>query len=391
MTTTDRSDPVKSAGDATMVQVQPPRSPLRRFVGANIGPSAPGRAGSTLGRHLIWVALGAALVYFISYGIEPFRNYQLATVAAYLCVTAGLTLLTGLNGQISLGHSALMACGAYTVALMQNEFSERNILGNWTLVVSLSLGVVVAALAGLVIGMCAARLRGPYLAGVTLAVALVVPAFTTYYASVFNADQGLSVYVEPPPAALGPYFPAGRWQAWIAVICAVLVLLLLANLTRSRFGRAFKAVRDDEVAAQLAGIHVARTQVLAFVISAACAGLGGGVLAVISQSVSPSVFSLTLSLNLLLAIVLGGLGSLFGAAWGALLLVALPYLTTQLTRNFELEAKLANKLEGNLPLAIFGLTLIIVMLVAPGGIHSAFRRLGLLIRRLVGPRRAEQN
>lgn len=93
-------------------------------------------------------------------------------------------------------------------------------------------------------------------------------------------------------------------------------MLLLANLVRSRFGRSVRAVRDDEVAARLAGIHVARTQVLAFVVSAGCAGLGGGLLAVLAQSVSPGAFSLTLSLFLLMAIVIGGLGSLAGAVWG---------------------------------------------------------------------------
>ncbi|GIF63466.1 branched-chain amino acid ABC transporter permease [Asanoa ishikariensis] len=359
-------------------QVRPARSPISRLITPRrTGP----RRGSTLLRHLLWVAIAAVAVYFVSYGIDPFRNYQLATVAAYLCVTAGLTMLTGLNGQLSLGHGALMACGAYTVALAQNEFSDRGVLGAWALPVSLALGVLVAALAGALIGVCAARLRGPYLAGVTLAVALVVPAFTTRFAGLFNADQGLSVYVDPAPAALGQYFPPERWQAWIAIGAAMLSLLIVANLVNSRFGRAFKAVRDDEVAAKLAGIHVARTQVLAFVVSAGCAGLGGGVLAVISQSVSPSVFGLTLSLNLLLAIVLGGLGSLFGAAWGALLLVLLPYLTTEVTRGLSLSPGLANKLEGNLPLAIFGLTLIIVMLVAPGGIQDAFRALGRTIRR----------
>jgi branched-chain amino acid transport system permease protein len=174
----------------------------------------------------------------------------------------------------------------------------------------------------------------------------------------------------------------------------MVTMLFVANLVNSRFGRAFKAVRDDEVAAKLAGIHVARTQVLAFVVSAACAGLGGGVLAVITQAVSPSVFGLTLSLNLLLAIVLGGLGSMLGAVWGALLLVLLPYAVTQLTRDIEMSASLANRLEGNLPLAIFGLTLIIVMLLAPSGIQGAFHRLGLFLRRRLRrsrPSRSESN
>ena len=94
---------------------------------------------------------------------------------------------------------------------------------------------------------------------------------------VFNGEQGLSVPVEPPPLALGPYFPLRAVAAWLTGAAALLVMLLLANLIRSRYGRTFRAVRDDEVAARLAGIHVARTQVLAFVVSAATAGLGGGV------------------------------------------------------------------------------------------------------------------
>ena len=131
--------------------------------------------------------------------------------------------------------------------------------------------------AGAVIGLAAARLRGPYLAGVTLAVAVVVPALAVTFDGVFNGEQGLSVPVEPPPLSLGPDFPYERWQAWVALARPPCwSLLLLANLVRSRFGRTFRAVRDDEVAARLAGIHVARTQVLAFVVSAATAGLGGG-------------------------------------------------------------------------------------------------------------------
>jgi ABC-type branched-subunit amino acid transport system permease subunit len=313
----------------------------------------------------IAVLVGAAL-WGVTYLIEPFRNYQLATIAAYLCATAGLTVLIGLSGQLSLGHGALMATGAYTVALVQNELSDRGSTGSWTLAVSLPLGVVAATLVGAVVGLAAARLRGPYLAGLTLAVAVTVPAFTTVFDGVFNGDQGLSVYVEPPPAALGATFPNERWQAWIAGAAALLTMVLLGILVRGRFGRSLRAVRDDEAAASLAGIHVARTKVLAFVVSAACAGLGGGLFAVLALSVSPSAFSLTLSLFLVLAVVIGGLGSLAGAVWGAVLLVALPYLTESLA---------GQRFQGNLPLAIFGLALIVVMIAAPGGVQGAIRRL----------------
>lgn len=342
------------------------------------GVSRPLWPASTLLRHLAFVAVGGVALFALTYTLEPFRNFQLATIGAYLCATAGLTVLTGLNGQLSLGHGALMAVGAYTVALSQNAFSDANILGGWVLYVSLALGVAAAIVVGLIVGLAAARLRGPYLAGVTLAVAVTITAVTTIWSDVFNSDQGLSVYLEPPPGDV----PMERWQAWLALGAALLVLFLLANVLRSRFGRQFRAVRDDEVAARLSGINIARTQVLAFTVSAACAGLGGGVLAVITQAVSPSAYSLTLSLNLLLAVVVGGLGSLSGAVWGSVLLVLLPDIAHTITQQFSLSPAVALRLEGNLPLAIFGLTLIVVMIAAPGGIQG-------LVRRIVGGPRKE--
>jgi branched-chain amino acid transport system permease protein len=347
------------------------------------------RRAPTLLRHLGVAAVAALLLMAASYGLEPFRNFQLATVAAYLCATAGLTVLTGLNGQLSLGHGALMATGAYTMALCQNAFADAGTTGGWLLPVSLGAAVLAALAVGAVVGVAAARLRGPYLAGVTLAVAVVVPALTVTFDGVLNGEQGLAVPVEPPPAALGPYFPYERWQLWVAAAATLLALLLLANLVRSRYGRTFRAVRDDEVAARLAGIHVARTQVLAFVVSAAGAGLGGALLAVLAQSVSPGAFSLTLSLFLLMAVVVGGLGSLTGAVWGAVLLVALPDLTHALTERLSLSPAAAQRMEGNLPLAIFGVTLVVVMIAAPGGVQGLLARLGrALAARLPGRRRS---
>jgi len=319
-----------------------------------------------LRRHVAFTLLAAAAIVALTYVLPPFRNYQLATIGAYLCVTAGLTVLTGLNGQLSLGHGALMATGAYTVALMQQAYPN--------LPLSILLAVLVTTAVGAVVGLAAARLRGPYLAGLTLAVAVVVPSITSTFDTTFNSDQGLSVAVDPPPLALGYDFPYERWQAWIAWAGALLTMLLLANLIRGRFGRNLKAVRDDEAAARLAGINVGRTQVIAFVVSAACAGLGGALFAVLAQSVSPGAFPLTLSLFLLMAIVIGGLGRLSGAVWGALMLVVLPASTHSITDSIDVSPAVAQRLEGNLPLAIFGVVLIVVMLAAPGGIASLGRK-----------------
>ena len=313
-------------------------------------------------RTLLWSAAAAAALVAATAMLDPFRNYQLATIAAYLCATAGLTVLTGLNGQLSLGHGALMAIGAYTVAFAQKSWDS--------LYLSLALAVVVTTVAGAIVGLAAARLRGPYLAGATLALAIAVPSITITFQSVFNSEQGLPVFLTPPET-----LDIERWQALVAGGAAVLVMWLLANLSRSHLGRRMRAVRDNEVAASLAGIAVSRTQVLAFVISSACAGLGGALMAFLAQSVSPGAFPLTLSLFLLMAVVIGGLGSLAGALWGAVLLVALPDVIHSLTEGMVLEPAVASRLEGNLPLAIFGVTLIIVMLAAPGGLQGLFSRL----------------
>jgi branched-chain amino acid transport system permease protein len=332
----------------------------------------------------IWILAAAPVIFALTYVLPPFRTYQLATVGAYLCVTAGLTLLIGLNGQLSLGHGALMATGAYTFGLSQNALAGR---GQWTLVASIVAAIVVTTAVGAVVGLAAARLRGPYLAGLTLAVAVVVPSITSTFDGTFNSDQGLSVALDPPPG----YLPVEQWQAWICWAGALLTVLLLANLIGGRFGRNLRAVRDDETAARLAGISVARTQVMAFVVSAAGAGLGGALFAVLAQSVSPGAFPLTLSLFLVMAVVIGGLGRLAGAAWGALLLVALPALASSVTDRVH-----AQHLEGNLPLAVFGVVLVAVMLAAPGGIASLTRRVRYethpdrTVRSLIGRRLLQQ-
>ena len=313
--------------------------------------SAPPR-GRRLNPYVAVVA-GAVVIAVLTYTLPPFRTYQLATVGAYLCVTAGLTVLTGLNGQLSLGHGALMATGAYTLALWQNKFN--------LLAVGIVVAIVVTTAVGAVIGLAAARLRGPYLAGLTLAVAVVVPSVTSTFDETFNSDQGLSVVLDPPPGTM----TVEQWQAWLCWGAALATVLALALLTRGRFGRDMRAVRDDETAAKLAGISIARTQVAAFVVSAACAGLAGALFAVLAQSVSPGAFPLTLSLFLLMAIVIGGLGRLSGALIGALLLVALPAVAHEIG-----EAAGSQRLEGNLALTFFGVVLVVVMLAAPGGLTS---------------------
>ena len=324
----------------------------------------------TLARHVGLALLGAVVLFVLTVKLGPFRDYQLATAAAYLCAAAGLTVLIGLNGQLSLGHGALMAVGAYTVAMVQHQVGDHGVTAQWTLLASLAAGVVAATLAGTVIGLAAARLRGPYLAGATLMLAVALPSLAAAYSGTLGGDQGLPVTITTP-AWLGVTFPPTRWLAWICCAAALITLIVLANLDRSRIGRSWRAVRDNEVAASLAGLHVGRMRVLAFVISAACAGLGGALLATVQAIASPGAFTLTLSIGLLTAAIIGGLGSLIGSIWGSLIIVFLPTYA----QNVATSHGLSSSISSNVPIAIYGVVLILVMLLFPSGIQGAIRRL----------------
>ena len=206
-------------------------------------------------RHLLAAVLAGVVLWYLTTRLSTYNVYQVGEIASYIVVLAGLSLLTGANGQISLGHGGFMAVGAYTLGLLMTHTSTNFIL-------ELVAAAGVAAAAGVLIGLPATRLKGPYLAGMTLLFALAVPSIADKWPATFGGDQGLTVSAPTAPGTLGQE----EWLAWIQILGALIVLVLLANLLWSRYGRSFRAVRDDEIAASLAGIHVARTKVLAFAI-----------------------------------------------------------------------------------------------------------------------------
>jgi branched-chain amino acid transport system permease protein len=329
---------------------------------------------STLLRSLLLVVLGGIVLLVASGSLGAYNDLQLAYGTYYFAALAGLTMLIGHSGQVSLGHGALMALGAYTVALLIGQ-------EGWALVPALVAAVLVACLVGLPLGAAASRLRGPYLAGATLAFAVGLPAVALRFPATFGGDNGLTINPPTVPGSLGQSFSLEHWEAWIGCAAALVVLFVLYNFTHSGFGRALRAVRDDEIAASLCGLRVARLQTLAFVISAGCAGLGGGVLALVLQLAQPDAFALQLSLSLLTGVVVGGLGSLTGAIWGAALLVLLPGWSNDLAGSLSLSTNVSN----NLPLAIYGAVLIVAMLLWPSGIQGAVRALASRLRALLEP------
>jgi len=330
---------------------------------------------STLLRHgLFFVVLGGMLAILTGFVFDAYTNYNVAGIAIFAISAAGMTVLTGMNGQVSLGHGALMMIGAYTTSVLLQWHPDLPII------LVLLVSIATTGVAGAIIGIAGARLRGPYLAGATLALAVALPQVPTHFASLFGGNQGINVAAPAPPAALGAGFSSEQWLAWICLAAALVTLFVLANLVRSGTGRRLRMVRDNEVAARLAGVDVARTQVLAFVISAVCAGLAGALFAYWVGTTSPSGFTLNLSLSLLTAIVIGGLGSLFGAVLGAFVLVYLPVWTGDLASSLNLSSNVAN----NVPLAVYGTVLVVAILVFPqgiaGGIASVTHALTSVVR-----------
>jgi len=307
---------------------------------------------------------------------DRYTNTQLSSLTYYAIAAIGLTALTGLNGQISLGHGALMAVGAYTTALMLDTETPLPFP-----VVALA-AVVVTSVVGFVVGIGAARLHGPYLAGATLALAVALPSVALYFKGTFNGEVGLTVASPRPPewfvsfidAVSGEFATSSKYVAYLGLFCLIVALFFALNLRRSKIGRHWRAVRDQEVAAEIAGINLGRTRVQAFVISAAYAGLAGAVMAVVVRLAAPSAFTIVLSLSLLTAAVIGGLGSITGAFIGAAVLVFLPPWVTSLSTGSGLSDTQAAQMS---PL-IYGIVLVLVMLLAPGGVMgtvtTAWRR-----------------
>ncbi len=351
----------------------PARAPRAEAGGARIVGELP-----ALVRHLGWAVLAAIVLFAASAGIGSYRDYLMAQVAAYVAAVAGLTMLTGLSGQISIGNGAFMAVGGYCGALLLGRL-------NWPLAAVVVAATAAAAAGGAIFGLMAARLRGPYRAGATLMLAVALPFVATRFQGVFGGDQGVGFFIGVP-GFLGPNFSLSQWQAWFNVAATLILLVLLANLARSRIGRNWRAVRDDEVAAALAGLNVARLQVLAFVVSAACAGLGGVLLASVVGTVSPSLYPLGLSIQLLTAAVLGGLGTLAGAVWGSALLVLVPiYLQDTAQSHGMSQAALSS-----IPILAYGIVLIVVMLAFPGGIQGALSKWLNVMRRRRPARNPQQ-
>ena len=312
-------------------------------------------------RLLFFILLGLAL-FLASNRVGELRQYQGSFVAMYSLAIASIILLTGYSGQLSLGHSALMAVGAYTGALSINSAHLNPVL-------ALVLATLVAGLFGLILGFAVARLSGPYLAGTTLALAVSLPTLANQL-PILGGEQGVVFDVGAPPARFGEGFSQYKWFFWITSLAALIMIWMIANLLSSRYGRTFRSIRDNQTAASLAGLNAGRLKVVAFAVSAGVAGLAGGLLVILISGVSPSAFPLSLSFSLLTGAVVTGVYSLKGVMLGGLVLVAIPEVADSITTRIGGSEGFTATLPGFLVSAL----LIAAVMFAPNGPGQIFNK-----------------
>ncbi|MSW72766.1 MAG: branched-chain amino acid ABC transporter permease [Actinobacteria bacterium] len=305
--------------------------------------------------NLIYFFVFGFILFLASNRVDELRVYQGASIAVFVIAIASIILLTGYSGQVSLGHGALLAIGAYSAAVARNEF-------NVPVVVCFFIAVLSSALGGVLLGAAAARLTGPYLAGVTLALAIGLPSLANQF-PILGGEQGLIFDVGFPPLSLGEEFTQYKWFFWISSLAALISMWLLSNILGSRYGRNWRAGRSNEVAAQLAGINTGRSKILAFTISAGVAGLAGALLSMTIGTVSPSAFPLALSFSLLTGAVLSGVTTLSGVMIGAVTLVAIPEIADVIANRIGASERITT----NLPGLMVSTLLIITVLFVPHG------------------------
>ena len=312
------------------------------------------------------------VICYMPFTVGTFRTSQLTTIAIWSIVAIGLNILTGYNGQISLGHGAFVLIGAYTAAILTDSQSQVGFVdgAQWPFWAAIIMSGLVAAVAGVAVGVPSLRLTGPYLAVATLALMIALPSVLERYDGLTGGSTGLRVPQPAVPGFLDGILERQEWFFFLAFTTALLMAVLAWYIVRSRWGRAFVAIRDTEVAALAVGISVARYKVLAFTISAFYGGIAGSLLALASTGyVSPQTVGIVLSINFFTAIVIGGLGSIMGSVIGGFVVVLLPDLATDIGSGLFGEQRGAR-----LWPTIYGSILILVIILMPYGIAGFLHR-----------------
>jgi branched-chain amino acid transport system permease protein len=319
---------------------------------------APLRSALSQGQLIgLGVLLAAACV--LPFVVSNYRVFQLTLALVYAIALLGLNMLTGYNGQISLGHGAFYAIGAYVAAILMDKFG----VPYW---LTIPAAGAVCLVAGFLFGLPALRLEGLYLALATFALGVAMPQILKYkgFEHWTGGVMGIVIVKPDPPEWSG--LTQDRWLYFVVLVCLVALFVIGWNLLRGRIGRAMVAIRDQPIAAQAMGVNTAMVKSLTFGVSAMYTGIAGALGAIVIQFVAPDSFTVFLSITLIVGVVVGGLASIPGAIYGALFIQFIPNLADEISKAA--------------PWAIYGVFLLVFMYVMPTGVAGFVRIVGGRLR-----------
>lgn len=312
---------------------------------------------------LIGLAVLLVLACVLPFVVSNYRVFQLTLALVYAIALLGLNVLTGYNGQISLGHGAFYAIGAYVAAILMDKFG----VPYW---LTIPAAGAVCLVAGFLFGLPALRLEGLYLALATFALGVAMPQILKYkgFEHWTGGVMGIVIVKPEPPEWSG--LTQDRWLYFVVLVCLVALFVIAWNLLRGRIGRAMVAIRDQPIAAQAMGVDTAMVKSLTFGVSAMYTGIAGALGAIVIQFVAPDSFTVFLSISLIVGVVVGGLASIPGAIYGALFIQFIPNVADQISKAA--------------PWAIYGVFLLVFMYAMPTGVAGFIRIVGgrLRLRRM---------
>ena len=316
----------------------------------------PGRGSAVLAVLVLAVAVALAFV------VSNYHLFQLTMLVVYAVAILGLNLVTGYNGQISLGHGAFYAIGAYTAAILMSNWD----VPYWA---TIPIAAAISAMVGFLIGFPALRFTGLYLALTTFALATAVPQLLKFKGIEQWTGGVQGIVISKPDAPWGLPLNPDQYLYLFTLVIAAILFLLAYNLIRSRIGRGMMAIRDHALAAEAMGINIARLKTGTFAVSAMYTGIAGALSAIAVEFVAPDSFTVQVSVFLFVGLIVGGVASLTGALWGAAFIVFIPNIAEQVSKAA--------------PGAIYGVILIAFMYLMPAGVAGL---LGRMFRRVAGRR-----
>lgn len=316
------------------------------------------------GRLWIWVGM------FILFGVLPFITsayilYVLNTVGIAAIAAIGLNLLIGYTGQISLGHGAFFGVGAYSAAILATK-------AGFPFWISVPAAGVITALVGMVFGIPSVRLKHLYLTIATLAGQFIIEYVLVQWESLTGGAEGIFL---PTPALFGFELSDDRSLFYVIFFCFVVMTWMAVNIVRTRYGRAFVAIRDNDRAAEGMGIPIFLYKLLSFAISSFYAGFAGGLWAYVMMSITPEPFTLWLSIEYIAMIIIGGLGSISGSVFGAIFIITLNEVLSHVT---ELLMNMGDSTGMAITIAplrefVFGLAIVLFIIFEPKGLAEVWR------------------